>query len=259
VRLRVIDAESGAPLEGIGVRLQREGLGRPGMPTDAQGEVVFENREPGRHTLRIAVQGYARHQETIEAAPGAALDLGTIELEQETWVAGRCIDAAGKPVAETRLMLARVLPDGKQDQEAGAVTDASGAFRFAWLARGRYVIATYGDDEFSIPGRPFETLWVSGNVVVETFNGPVEDLELRLVAPTSVSIQGPEQAGALSFAIVDHNGLWLRRQRLSSTTPRRLKLPPGSYVLKVTDAAGELLEERPFTVGSEPLALAVGP
>ena len=257
VRLRVVDAASGEPLEKAGVTLNLEGSFRSGTPTDALGQVVFEKREPGRHTLEIRARGYARHVQTIDAAPGAELDLGTIELEPETWISGRCIDDAGGGVV-TRLSLARLLPDGSQVREKGRAweTDSSGAFRFSALAPGRYVIATYGSDEYSIPGRPFETTWVSGNVVVDTFSGPVEDLVLRLVPPTPVSIQGPAR-GELRFTIVDSNGLYLRRQRLASASPKRLLLPPGTYVLKVTREDGETREERAFTVGTQPLTLAI--
>ena len=234
---------------------------RPAATTDAQGEAVLENRDPGRHTLEITPKGYARHRQVFEVARGAAIDLGTIALERETRIQGRCLDADGKGV-ETRLSLASLLPDGSQERERGRAfsTDADGEFLFRGLRRGRYAIATYGDDEFSTPGRPFETSWVSGNVVVETFSGPVDDLEIRLIRPTQVSIQGPKQEWeALRFAVVDRNGLWLRRQRFYSATPKRLKLPPGPYVLEVTDAQGELLQRRPFSVGTEPVTLRVEP
>ncbi|HYE56900.1 MAG TPA: carboxypeptidase regulatory-like domain-containing protein, partial [Rhodothermales bacterium] len=69
LRGRVVDAASGAPLEGAGVILM--GPDQVARPTDAGGFFVLTGLTPGRYALRVTLAGYRPHLDSLTLDPGA--------------------------------------------------------------------------------------------------------------------------------------------------------------------------------------------
>jgi hypothetical protein len=69
LRGRVVDAASGAPLEGAGVLLT--GPERVARPTDAGGFFVVTGLAPGRYLLRVTLAGYVPYTDTLTLDPGS--------------------------------------------------------------------------------------------------------------------------------------------------------------------------------------------
>lgn len=111
--------------------------------SDERGQ--FELAPAAKKTVRLAVRvdGFVPRDDehTIGGAPTAAIDLGDIALEASVILAGRVVDANGRPVANAELFRlpfaeARLVTLGGERGVRVATTDAAGRFRIAQLAAG---------------------------------------------------------------------------------------------------------------------------
>ncbi|HKL87528.1 MAG TPA: TonB-dependent receptor [Salinibacter sp.] len=106
LRGKVIDDETGKPLQGATVALWEESASDStlvnGIVTGADGQFSFEElpREP--YTLRVSFVGYAdrRFPDTRPKQDAEAADLGTIRLVPETTRAGEVEVTADRPAAQ---------------------------------------------------------------------------------------------------------------------------------------------------------------
>jgi len=112
VRARVVDFDSGQPVEGALAQLDRDYL-----QGDDSGVFRFDKVTPGPHTLHIIPPGAwfgisdslaivgandATHAEanvSLETQAGQQLDLGDLRLQRTVEVRGRVTDAGGRPLA----------------------------------------------------------------------------------------------------------------------------------------------------------------
>jgi hypothetical protein len=251
---RVVEAGTGAPFEGAEVRLaDMSGSARyPRLLTDAQGEAVLADNEPGRYELSVSAEGRAAVVREVALLPGQTLELDPLELVPETWITGRLVDAAGAPV-EGIIEVARLEADGRPSMVREFAKTEQGAFRIGNLLPGRYVVRSAARE-----GRPHypQPTHATANREVSTLNGPVEELELALL-PLGRLVLLYERADweALRYSVLDAQGLERAGGRLWQTSQESAALPHGDYRLIVTGAGGQTLLERAITVGEEPVAI----
>lgn len=246
VHARVLDAATSAPLQGARAQLSGpSSLVFSNETSDAQGELVVADREPGRFVMRLVKPGYEQLRREIELLPGATTDLGEIALEPALHVRGRTIDADGKPVSATLALGTIDAATGKVDfvREQSFRSSADGAFAIDNLGRRQYVLRAGELDAMNDSER--ETVWVSSTVVADTRAGSIETLELRLVraVPLVLAVaNGP--ADGLRFRIAGEDGKTLIAGRFWGSGPRPLRLPPGRWRVELLDADERVLAEQ---------------
>ncbi|MBK9384005.1 MAG: carboxypeptidase regulatory-like domain-containing protein [Planctomycetes bacterium] len=125
----------GAPVAGARVIFVTPSQQRILRRTDARGAFEIALAAPSLR-VQVEAQGFARYEQTIEAANGAFAPL-SIELLRAIELEGSVRDAAQAPLAEARVQWIRRAPDGKRSRAIeNARTDGAGEFRFGALTQG---------------------------------------------------------------------------------------------------------------------------
>lgn len=215
----------------------------------------------GEYDLAIRSQGYASVFRKLSLAAGEKLDLGDLALDPEVTIAGRLLDASGRPVLAT-------LEIGSRNDQGRLrfvenyhyATDEDGNFVIHGLTRGQYVLrsAPEREPEF-IAGAPAPERWVLPHTPISTLGGSVEGLELTLVRAGFLELRGmskwPEgsQCKLLDAAgdLAVYDGFY------PGYTPR-FALPPGNYSLIVCDRAWQELRRFPVEIDASVVVLDVG-
>ena len=181
------------------VLLERVG-GRHGAPSPltrlavaGDGTFVDEGLEPGARTLHVFAPGFAPWHGTVGIEAARTREL-VVQLGSGAVVAGRVLDAGGKPVVGAQVQCRRtevqVLPRRAHDH--GCVTDEDGRFRLEDLSGGRLqvVVAHRGKALVetvlsSVPGRVHwldlraeAPAWLEGTLVDER-GQPLGGLSVR--------------------------------------------------------------------------------
>jgi len=260
LRLRTVDAESGAPLEGVRVALDTAQSGGSGVPTDGDGRVELLDQIPGRMRLSVTpAPPHAQVNDLVDLAPGEVLDLGDVALAHGVPIALRFVDAAGAGV-QTAVFFTHHVPDDPTSPFVRWglyhwLTDQDGRMEGGalapdlWLARVNTEDVREGGEGGDGPSAaPF---------VLDLRDGP-QPLRTIVVSPTTrVRLTPRADADGLSYTLFAENRLPVTRGGLAAGSPEVLRLPPGQYALRVEDG-GEPVAETPFSVGSEELRLEVG-
>lgn len=258
LRCRVVDAGTEVPIEGAELELWGGSYQSGRSPrTDAKGEVVIAQHEPGTFDLWLRAEGRADIRREVTLPPGETLDLGTLELVPETWISGRLVDAEGQHVEGLWLELGVVDPEGRliMIKYQSWMSDEHGAFRFGALAPGRYVVRSAARE-----GRPSHPEWTraTANHLVSTLAGPVEGLELPLlpIGRLVLRYDRPDWE-ALRYEVLDEGGFPRARDRAWQPYQNFTPLPHGKYRVVVRDGAGAPVLEREIEVGKESVVLDV--
>jgi len=131
LRGRVV-SPSGQAIEGVELSLWRDGTSIATTHSAADGAYRFANLPAGAYSVQAAGMG--------EVLKDLALDGESEETHDITWllgtISGRVVSAGGKPQTSQTVLLLR---DGAE--VARVETGAAGAFRFAALTPGTYVLA----------------------------------------------------------------------------------------------------------------------
>jgi len=217
---------------------------------------------PGKHSFFLWAQGYARVPFEIEPQPGQELDLGEQRIPRELTIAGRLLDADGRPVVG-RLEIGLRDAAGKlriQDDWMYE-SDASGAFLIYGLLPGRYVVRTVGDDQVVFPHRDEPpTEWVTGNVEVSTLGGSVTGLELRCARAGILVLKGAETLAPESRCkVLDERGDVLRYSAFYPGFVPRFALPPGPCTFVLCDGEWNELRRWSLTIVPGVTELGLGP
>jgi hypothetical protein len=140
---RVLDADTGAPLQEVGVVAQEAGLGESAQ-TDAQGRYTITGVSPGPHT--IAVYGLRRWPNLGSATAVVAQGQPTVNIDFrvrfEGEISGRVIDAGNDPVVGMPVMLiGREYYAGalRYFNDGGAITNDRGEYVLPAVRAGRTV------------------------------------------------------------------------------------------------------------------------
>jgi RNA polymerase sigma-70 factor (ECF subfamily) len=248
LRLRLIDADSSAPISGGHVALN---FGHMAFtwpsPADADGRVALNHLRPGRCELSIDVPGHGAHAFTVNLAAGAAVDLGDLACSLPITLRGRVSRADGEPIgaeagAVRVLDLDRWrhgLPIGSSNQW---MVDRDGGIELPGFGRGRHLVLV------SVRGCATES------VVVDARSDPAPRFALEVVPGTEVTfhLARPWPLQWPVFELDTSDGVPLDSIGVTSTE----RLRPGSY--RITGWRGESkVVDVPFTVGDAPATVAV--
>jgi hypothetical protein len=245
VRLRVVDADSGEVPPECTVELN-------GQPTssgfhithetssavpDPRGDVVFPRVTAGPVTLTIRADGYESIVQTVGVMPGEITDLGTFTLNRWRTILGRTLDAENKPVSVSVdvFPLERFESTRADLSNRCFLSNEGGELKIDGIGRGRYLLRIY------------DGMWGAPPLVVDTTNGTVRGLEIRLAPKVGVDLrfESTLPADALLRLKSDKNLPVLE----CPTTPGRVqhvRLLPGFYALHVTSGNEEVLSRALF-------------
>jgi len=250
-------ARTSRPLEGAGVRLERDGQATRVM-TGADGRFAATGLSAGRYSVRLELaDGLAGEvaPSTIELKDARGCAEAVAQAFADGRVAGRVVDAARRPIAGLTIDL--TLPAGIDDslgpERLHALTDATGRFEIAHVPPGRFVVGfnTRRDGEgrlieprFFYPG--VEALPAATRVTLTA--GQRVDLK-DFVLPAAVDFV------AISGVVLDANGAFAANARVYLKGASE-----NSYVLGepvVTGADGRFvlaaMAGRPYRVFAERL------
>jgi hypothetical protein len=255
----VVEHETGAPAIDASVSLATSGLMESGVHPDAQGRVTIEGQMPGPYDLEIFEKGYGSLDTTVTLEPGRIVDLGTIRLERGVEIRGRCVDERGEPVP----VVPGLIPAPERQDDAtlptmvssGRADGEDGRFVFRGLSAGRYVVWS---EPASAP-ESTDMRWMFSPVVVDTRNGPVENLVLVARQPVPIVFRPTSDAvGGIDFEVRTADGFRVEGGTFKNETPLRVELPPAEYRLRLMRAR-KLVREIPISLRSELLAIDVDP
>ncbi len=161
---RVVDAATNRPMAGAVVRITGSGprAGEPaaattptGAMTNAQGEFLFRDLEPGAYDLAAQASGYMPGSYGLRRPGGTSVALSleagarvtdaTIRMWRYASITGAVLDEAGDPVVNTSVRLLRRATLGGRRQllpilPMNARTDDRGVYRFGSITPGDYAI-----------------------------------------------------------------------------------------------------------------------
>jgi hypothetical protein len=170
VRLQQTVAAPGAPGGGAGAPIQMPAAF--GTQSDAQGNFVFENLDPGRYTLSAERPGYIRQNYSasggsnlLTLSAGQRMTGIDFKMTPESAIAGRVFDADGDPLPRARLTVLRAqyTNRGKQLLPVGSTQAlVDGTFRVESLSAGRYYVSAQDQQSINVnttapPGKAAES------------------------------------------------------------------------------------------------------
>jgi hypothetical protein len=243
VRARLV-AEDGTSLDGM-VRVDDTSY------HNVKGGAWDHALVPGDYRLVFGSRERARIAMDVTLVPGQALDLGDIVLPPGLSIAGRLLDAEGRPVIGL-LELGRREADGRlRFEDMHYATDATGFYEVHGLLAGHHVLRTASDGEIVLAGRDDPPIvWVSGNVPVSTIGGSVTGFDLHLVRAGFLVLGGAESLPPDSHCkVLDANGDLLRWDAMTPGSVPRFALPPGAYTFVLCDGDWNELERHAVEIG----------
>jgi hypothetical protein len=244
--VRVVDATTQQPIAGARVGLATSNRFGGGQPVDDDGRARVENLSPGLMRLTIDAKDHEALQTTVRIEPGATLDLGTIALDKALPLAGRVVDAAGKPAtAEVRWteLKWRTTPT-EFVTNRGARVEADGTFSLWGTGPGRIAVSAHAPD---------------GRVAVGVFdNPPAQPVVLQLQPGCALKITRPKDPSRTFTVTVFGPG----RQPVAAITlerehPAMLSLPAGRHAFEVHDDTGRLTQSGDVDLGAGGATLEV--
>jgi hypothetical protein len=256
----VVDDATGAPATEAFVGLSTWQTVERQIRPDKDGRVSFEARVPGLYEIQIMSQNHVFSSMRADLLPGRTTDLGTVRLGQGVPIRGHCVDANG--------VVQDALPSVyASDDESGSPSNPvryyrsgsdpdHGGFEFPNLAAGRYVIAP------EMKSLSTED-WKSGKafvpVIVDTRNGPVEDLVVVVSQPVPLVLHPTSEAvDGVSYEVRTAGGLSIVRGAFWGARPERVQMAPSKYRLLLSRGS-ETIREVPFTLGTEQMSIDVDP
>lgn len=232
--LRVVDAETKAPLAGAQVTLVLEGTAQPARTADAKGQVVEPELEPGEVVARVTAQDYEPSEGSVTVTAGERATLEISAHKRPPAVGGLMVVVVDKhnnqPVPN-----AQVVVGNKQLK-----TDAAGQVRVGELTPGPIsvkvsapefqsvedaaVVIAGKESEMSVPLAPAKRMGYStiAGRVRSTLQG--RPLVATLVIPSAKVKTRTDAQGAFS-----------------------VKLKPGTYHI-IISAKGHLTQTKSVTV-----------
>ncbi len=248
VTLRIVDADSGAPLPDATVSLNTSSTGGGGKKCDAEGRVTLTGAQPGLLFLEVWAKDREQVRTTIRVEPGQSIDLGDVRVGPGIKFAGRVEDANGKPVTDASVSWTelkwRTTPTEFARNRTARV-DSDGTFSVWGTGRGKIAVRASTKD---------------GDVACSVFdNPPANPVVLRMVRGTKLSlVRNDDPTRAFTVTLFDAQRQPLDSRTLEARWPKQtLTLPPGPYTFEVNDETDRLVQSGSITLGGEPATLEV--
>ncbi|HEX7155287.1 MAG TPA: carboxypeptidase-like regulatory domain-containing protein [Thermoanaerobaculia bacterium] len=138
VRGRVVDADTGAPLNSVSLQLRRPSAADQWTTSDASGAFVFELVSDDAYQLTASRDRYATAMESVDVRGGEVRDL-EIRLRRGLRTALRVVDGQGRPVDAS----VRVSNDADQSMWMGIPSRGEDGALSLWLQPGTYTAAIF--------------------------------------------------------------------------------------------------------------------
>jgi hypothetical protein len=161
---RLLDAATGEPIPEVEVVLTGGGAPPKVVLTDARGEFVVENLEPGRYAVATHAPRYRDQRVPAEIVAG---EQNQVEIRLEARpasIAGKLLTADGKPVADATI----TIRDDAGSPVGSLTTLADGSFGTTGLKPGTYTLQARTAD-----GRMVDS-------TIKLTGGEIATIELRL-------------------------------------------------------------------------------
>jgi hypothetical protein len=230
-------------------------------PLDPNGRLLIPRCEPGVYEVRTWAEGFASSNVVIDLHHGEVVER-TIELVRGVEVSGRCVDELDRPIPGQFEIsplprpgeLAWHLEEDGEFSVVGTKDDGAIELRMepgVWLLQ---------PQNRSFPGDARTAPRLGANLVLDTRFGPVTNLVVRLLPPSSVVVNwSGSDRDQVRLWFLDEAGIVRSVEKFWSSAPSRCALPPGLWQVRVLDPNDVVLEERSFTLGAEPVVLQLGP
>lgn len=252
VTARLVDAESGTPLQGGPCDLSDRQGGSRGVRPDREGVVHFENVAPGLLYLHLMPGRHATLSRFVRVDPGAELDLGEIRVPRAVPIAGRVVDEAGRPVERVTVqwfLLDALTPDQPIDSMEVQGSDKDGNFTLHWAAKARILLCGRNYD-------PTDRRVIEPQVV-DASNGVPESLTLVARSATPLRIELGDTFGEpVTVRIERGDGLPFDWVQIEGPVDWPQALPPGSWRF-VVDHPRRGTRIVDVNVGLEPLVVPI--
>ncbi|MBK8099986.1 MAG: carboxypeptidase regulatory-like domain-containing protein [Planctomycetes bacterium] len=239
VRLRVVD-QGGKPVGKAMVAISDAQSSSGGEPTGDDGRVQLENLVPGRLDLGIRAKELQAPNIEFVVPAGADLDFGDIVVRPVVNVEFQFDNFGGQGSVRANL-LDRIRPD--------------------WMARHLHFGAENGKSLQTqlFPGR-YGMLASSRNgvamVIVDVGATPVTAVRFDLRRGADLRIEYAVGGRRIGYEVTSVDGVLIRRRDVTGVAGETVELPPGPYILAVTDQAGAVTR-RNFTLPAAGLRLTV--
>lgn len=247
MRLRLVDEQTKSPI--VGAMVHFNSVGGAFGTSVQDGVFAMSSCPPGWATLRVACKGYESGERRFHVEPGSENDFGDVELGPGQWIAGKVLDESGLGVA-TDLRYDLLDPVTRDVRDTGTVfiskSGADGAFRVGGMSRGRYRICVMGQNQS----------WGACAATIDTSDGPVEQVILKVVRGTPLILRTQEPRG-VRFKVLDRSGSIVLSNRLRSQDPTKFLLAPGSYDIEVASSGAGSKRSFPLAIGTEPVLFDV--
>jgi RNA polymerase sigma-70 factor (ECF subfamily) len=262
IELTVVHAESGSPIANARCTFVQPGSVGKFTSSDAAGKIHLHDRAPGQYDFYVLAEGRESARFWIDVPPGGTVER-TIALASTVEISGRVVDELGQPFA-TEIHVAPLPEPGEPSalserafEVQAPASQSDGTFELKGQGPGQLLLQCRDPRDF---GDRDPVIRMSANVVVDTRNGPVNDLVVRVepAGTAVVSWLGADRAD-VKLRFLDAQGMVRSAPRLWSNAPQRVALPRGEWTVRVLDGSGMLVAGRGFTLGDEPVVLELAP
>lgn len=245
--VRVLDADTGAPIEGAKVSLATSNRAGGGKATDTDGRAVLEGLSPGLLRCQITAKGHELMYTTVQVEAGQRLDLGEVRLGPVVKFTGKVLDGSGNPVGGASISWAELKWLGDVRPFAtnrGARTEADGTFSLWGTGRGQIAVAA-------------QTQQGQAHGVFE--NPSAEPAVLRLAEPSTCRVIWPRDP-TKTFTVLLYDA---QRRPLAAFVfdhrfaGRELSMPAGDYAFEVRDERRQLIKSGTLSFGAQANTLEI--
>ncbi len=246
--VRVLDADSGAPLTTARVELNTSNRGGGGAKVDADGRAIVEGLSPGLLRCHIRVADHEDMYTTVRIEPGQRLDLGDVRLGKALPLQGTVLDGDGKPasanLAWTELKWRRQ-PTAAFATNRTARTAADGTFSLWGTGRGAIAVAARDQQ---------------GNVAMGVFDNPAaEPVVLRLAKACDCVVTRPaDPTRAFTVTLFDGARRAIAGRTLDSrSVTGTIRLAAGQYSYEVHDEQERMVQSGTVTCSATPCTVEI--
>ncbi|MEQ8766790.1 MAG: carboxypeptidase-like regulatory domain-containing protein [Planctomycetota bacterium] len=263
VRLRLVDGETGAPINRGRGFLRHPGSymgSTAGTLVSLEGWLTLQDQAPGPRILWTSVEGYEQTDLWIELRSGDN-DLGEVPIYRCTPLTVTLVPPGGVALQPKEVFLALIRLSNRPEREPvfeDVVFKCSEpqtlTWRFPCRGRYRYLVSPRIELKEGQTGGPFAI----NPTLVDLRGGEIADVRIPLRVGTMVRLEISPRLRELGPRIFLMSDGWLTIwSRPAASANGSLCLLPGQYSLEV-ESPMTGFEPQVFTVGTEPMTVTFG-